>query len=196
MQMHLSALVSDFRQFVAAHLETKKLAFARTIGVSPSGLSAILSGANKPSATQALAMLNVIRGGSSRIVYLQENAASIAPHGDPRQRIELNDRNADYLENFSRRVDAVFFDSNDGRVAREGASDDPANGTGDVTDIANRKAGNAGTDDPSFANLLSQLDNLYKIVGDILATQTIKKAVPNKGSAGTIPRQPNQKFSC
>jgi hypothetical protein len=156
--MHdLSALVSDFRQLVTTHPETKKLAFAKAIGTSPSGLSAILSGVNRPTATQALLMLNVIRGGSTRIVSLQEN-------GD--------------------------FD-NGGRVAREGADpdEDPASGDGDPTAISNRKAGIEGTDDPSLDNLFGEFDNLYKVIGDVLA---IKKAVPNK--TGNTGRNTSQTF--
>jgi hypothetical protein len=191
--LDLSSLVSEFRQFVASHSDTKKLYFARAIGVSPSGLSGILSGASGPTASQALAMLNIIRGGSTRIVGLQENGDLITPHGNPNQRIELNARNAAYLENFTRRYDCTLFDTNAGRVAREGADDDPADDGGDVTTV--RKASDTGTDDPSLDNVFAQLDRLYKVIGDVLANTGIRKAVANKGSAGTIPRQPNQKFS-
>jgi transcriptional regulator with XRE-family HTH domain len=191
--MDLTHLISDFRCFVNEHPDFKKAAFAKAIGVSPSGLSAILNGTNNPSASTALLMLNVIRGGSTRIVGLQENADLITPHGNPHHKVSLNDRNIEYLENFSRRYDCTFFDTNAGRVAREGASDDPADDGGDVTTV--RKAGDDGTDDPSLDNVFAQLDRLYKVIGDVLANTGIRKAVANKGSAGTIPRQPNQKFS-
>jgi hypothetical protein len=61
----------------------------------------ILSGAHNPTAAQALQMLNVVRGGSTRIVGLQENIDQCLS-GNPDQRIELNDRNLAYLEKFSR----------------------------------------------------------------------------------------------
>jgi plasmid maintenance system antidote protein VapI len=179
--MDLTHLVSDFRSFVNANPDFKKAAFAKAIGVSPSGLSAILNGTNNPSATTALLMLNVIRGGSTRIVGLQENGDLIAPHGNPNQRIELNARNVAYLENFSRRYDCTFFD-NAGRVAREGADDDPADDGGDVTTV--RKA-NDGTDDPSLENVLRQLDNLYRVIGDVLASTGIRKATPNKSGSNS-----------
>ena len=195
--MDLTVLVSSFRQFVAAHPETKKFAFAHAIGVSPSGLSMILNGANRPTATQALAMLNVVRGGSTRIVGLQENIDLQPPDSNTDQRIELNERNLDYLEKFNRKIDCTVFDnSNAGRVAREGAdpSDDPANGDGDITSNTNRKAGAGapGSDDPSLGNLLSQLDNLYRTIGKVLATSGIQKAIPNK--AATTGRNTSQKF--
>jgi transcriptional regulator with XRE-family HTH domain len=173
--MDLTALLSSFRQFVAQHPETKKIAFAKAIGTSPSGLSAILNGTNNPTATQALEMLNVIRGGTTRIVGLQENLDHC--DGNPNQRIELNDRNIAYLERFNRKIEVTLFDNGDGRVAREGAdpSEDPANGNGDPTD--------------DLDDLFGQLGKLYKAIGNVL------KAMPNQGSAGTIPRQPGQRFS-
>src|SRR5260370_22767443 len=142
-------------------------------------------------------MLNVVRGGSTRSVGLQENADQCL-NDNPNQRIELNDKNIAYLTQFSRKIDVTLFDSsNSGRVAREGAdpSEDPANSDGDPTAVSNRKASIQGTDDPSLENVLRQLDNLYRVIGDILAARTVNKAMPNKGSAGTIPRQPGQKFS-
>jgi transcriptional regulator with XRE-family HTH domain len=81
--MDLTMLVSGFREFVSRHPETKKLAFAKTIGVSPSGLSMILSGARPPTAAQALAILNLVRGGSTKIVGLQENADLRYVNGNP-----------------------------------------------------------------------------------------------------------------
>jgi len=180
--LDLSSLVSQFRQFVASHSDTKKLYFARTIGTSPSGLSMILAGTSKPTASQALAMLNIIRGGSTRIVGLQENAGSVAPNGDPNQRIALNDKNINYLENFSRKVDAVFFDSNNaGRVARENAppSEDPAN-NGDITDVPQADR----TNDPDLENVFRPLNNLYPQIDDVLRQiGNILKAVPNKSGS-------------
>lgn len=193
--MQLTTLISGFRQFVAAHPELKKIALAEMIGASPSTLSMILSGARNPTASQALQMLNVIRGGSTRIVGLQENANLRHMNGDPDQRIELNYRNVAYLTKFAQRVDCTAFD-NSGRVACEDAdpSEDPANGSGDPTSRSNRKAGAGapGTDEPSLANLLSQLDALYRKIGAILDAQSIPKAVPNK--SGSTPRT-SQTFS-
>jgi hypothetical protein len=128
-------------------------------------------------------MLNVIRGGSTRIVGLQENGDLITPHGNPNQRIEVNDRNAAYLENFSRRYDCTLFDTNAGRVAREGADDDPADDGGDVTTV--RKASDTGTDAPSLDNVFAQLDRLYKVIVDVLANSAIQKATPNKGGSNS-----------
>jgi plasmid maintenance system antidote protein VapI len=177
--MDLTHLVSDFRSFVNANPDFKKAAFAKAIGVSPSGLSAILNGTNNPSASTALLMLNVLRNGSTKILHLQENGDLITPHGNPNQRIELNDRNAGYLENFSRRYDCTLFDTNAGRVAREGADDDPADDGGDVTTV--RKASDMGTDDPSLENVFRQLDNLYPQMSDVLRQiGSIIKALPNK----------------
>jgi hypothetical protein len=156
----------------------------------------ILSGARNPTAAQALAMLNLVRGGSTKIVGLQENGDPRRyVNGDPDHRIELNDRNLDYLAKLAQRVDCtVFSTDNSGRVAREDAdpSEAPANGSGDPTVRSNRKAGAPGTDEPSLANLLSQLDALYRKIGAILDAQSIPKVVPNK--SGSTPRT-SRKFS-
>ena len=187
----LSAILTDFRLFVKNHPELKKLAIAKVIGTSASGLSAILSNANKPTVEQTFRILNLLRGTSTRIVGLQENVDAASINGDPYpSRIELNAKNLEFLEKFNLKVDATLF-SNGGRVAREGAdpSEDPASGDGDPTAISNRKAGIEGTDDPSLDNLLGQLNDLYRIIGDVLAA---KKAVPNK--TGSTGRNTNQRF--
>jgi hypothetical protein len=186
--MDLTVLVSSFRQFVAEHPETKKLAFAKAIGTSPSGLSMILNGTNRPTARQALEMLNVVRGGSTRIVGLQENTD--ACDGNPHQRIALNDKNIAYLERFNRNVDMQL--DTGGWTPIESGDDDPnTDNDGDPTTI--RKAGDEGTDDPSLENVFAQLDRLYRVIGKVLATQTIKRAVPNK--TGSTGRNTPQKFS-
>jgi hypothetical protein len=190
--MNLISLVSDFRQFVSSHPDIKKLAFAKAIGVSPSGLSMILSGTHNPTGPQVLAMLNLMRGGSTRIVSLQENVDAASVNGNPNIKIELNDRNLDYLEKFSQKVDATLF-SNSGWVPREGMdpSDDPANSDGDVTARTNRTADDDGTDDPlvsilaALNNLYPQIDNIHRQIGNIL---TIRKAVANPRGVTSDPR--------
>jgi hypothetical protein len=64
--MEVTSLVSNFREFVAAHPELKKLALAEAIGASPSGLSMILSGARPPTGQQVLGILNLVRNGSTK----------------------------------------------------------------------------------------------------------------------------------
>jgi hypothetical protein len=191
--LELDSLVSDFRQFVASHSDTKKLYFARVMGCSPSTLSGILSGAHKPSASQTLAILNLMRGTSGKILHLQENTGLVAPRGNPHQRIEFNDRNADYLENFNRRVDCEYFGNNEGRVPCEGADDDPANDGGDVTDVRQADKTNDPDLDAVFRqlnNLYPQIDNIHRQIGNIIANM---KATPNK--TGASRRNTSQKFS-